>query len=113
MSERTIQTCLGCGKDTIWEHGSKPCRCYACQQRRDEAQREAGFAGARGSAARFECLKLSAKLDSRAEKCSEQEHQNGEYGNLRHDAEVMRMASKILAREAQQNDKLRHGGENQ
>lgn len=49
MSQRTIQTCLDCGKDTIWEHGSKPCRCYACQQRRDEAQREAGFAPARGS----------------------------------------------------------------
>lgn len=48
MSERTIQTCLDCGKDTIWEHGSKPCRCYACQQRQDEARREAGFADARG-----------------------------------------------------------------
>ncbi len=48
---RTISTCLDCGKDTFWDLGSEPCRCYACQQRRDEAQREAGFAGAIGSAA--------------------------------------------------------------
>lgn len=47
---RTIQTCLDCGKDTFWDLGSEPCRCYACQQRRDEATREARFAGARGSA---------------------------------------------------------------
>jgi len=51
MSQRTIQTCLDCGRHTIWEGGSQPCRCYTCLQRRDEAKREARFAGAHGSAA--------------------------------------------------------------
>jgi hypothetical protein len=44
MSQRTIQSCVDCGKDTIWEHGSQLCRCYACSQRREAAQREAGSA---------------------------------------------------------------------
>ena len=48
---------------------------------------------------------LAAELDKRADNASESDHQSGEYGNLRHDSEIMRIAQRIFEREQQHNDR--------
>ena len=61
------------------------------------------FAAAPGCAA-SECARLAVELDKRADNASEADHQSGEYGNLRHDSEIMRIAQRIFERENQHND---------
>lgn len=49
------------------------------------------------------CAELASELDKRADNASEADHRSGEYGNLRHDSEIMRIAKKVFEREQQQN----------
>lgn len=56
------------------------------------------------------CAELAVELDKRADNASEADHQSGEYGNLRHDSEIMRLAKRVFEREQQQNAELTHSG---
>lgn len=49
------------------------------------------------------CTEMAVRLDLRARLATEQQHKDGTWGNWRHDAEIMRMAARVLGREAQTN----------
>lgn len=71
-------------------------------ERREAAARDHSLQ--RLCCAAAECALLAAELDKRAENASEADHQSGEYGNLRHDSEILRIAQKAFEREQQHND---------
>lgn len=46
---------------------------------------------------------LASELDKRADNASETEHQSGQYGDWRHDAEILRHAKRVFEQEQQHN----------
>lgn len=56
--------------------------------------------------AAIQCEKLVLAIDLRTDKATMEDHDCGQYGNWRHDAEIMRMAALILRHETQRNDQV-------